>query len=93
MTRMTIEKRQEVVDAIHGEVFAERVARRTHNNGSSPRPQVGLNLDDCVLLDKARAAKNGAQFVALYDRGDISRYHNDDSAADLALCSMLAFWL
>ena len=45
------------------------------------------------ILNKARNAKNGIKFSALYDRGDISAYNNDDSAADQALCNMLAFWL
>jgi len=45
------------------------------------------------ILEKARKSKNGIKFSALYDRGDISDYNNDDSSADLALCSMLAWWL
>ena len=45
------------------------------------------------VLEKARFSRNGRKFSALYDRGDISAYNNDDSVADLALCSMLAFWL
>ena len=45
------------------------------------------------ILEKARFARNGGKFSALYDRGDISAYNNDDSAADQALCNMLAFWL
>jgi hypothetical protein len=53
---------------------------------------VALDLSDEDLLAKARAARNGALFEALYDRGDISRYDNDDSRADLALCGLLAFW-
>lgn len=45
------------------------------------------------VLDIARKAKNGAKFSALYDRGDISAYNNDESAADISLCNMLAFYL
>ena len=44
------------------------------------------------LLAKAREAKNGEKFAALFDRGDTSHYDGDDSAADMALCVMLAFW-
>ena len=44
------------------------------------------------ILEKARYARNSGKFSALYDRGDISAYNNDDSAADQALCNMLAFW-
>jgi len=43
------------------------------------------------LLEKALAAKNGDKLRRLMD-GDTSEYGGDDSAADLALCSMLAFW-
>lgn len=45
------------------------------------------------VLDIARKAKNGAKFSALYDRGDISAYNNDESAADISLVNMLAFYL
>jgi len=37
------------------------------------------------------AARNGASFTKLWN-GDTSEYDGDDSRADLALCSMLAFW-
>jgi putative DNA primase/helicase len=50
-----------------------------------------LNLDDAALLDKARSAKNGTDFERLWS-GDTSGHGGDDSAADLALCSLLAFW-
>ena len=45
------------------------------------------------ILDKIRQSKQGTKFSALFDRGDISAYNNDDSAADIALCNILAFWL
>jgi hypothetical protein len=48
--------------------------------------------DDDELLDRARNAKNGDDFQALFDRGDLSAHNGDDSRADLALCSLLAFW-
>ncbi len=54
------------------------------------RPVHGLGDD--ALLDKARRAKNGDAFRALYDRGDLSAYDRDASKADLALCRMLAFY-
>src|SRR5262249_41470336 len=51
-----------------------------------------LNLSDEQLLDKARNAKNGAKFIALFDQGDLGQYGGDQSAADFALAGMLAFW-
>jgi primase-polymerase (primpol)-like protein len=40
---------------------------------------------------KARNAKNGADFIALYDHGDLSAYDGDHSRADQALCNHLAY--
>lgn len=50
-----------------------------------------VELTDGELLEKAMNAKDGAVFSALW-YGDISRYGDDPSAADLALCNKLAFW-
>lgn len=47
-------------------------------------------IDD--IINKARKAKNGHIFSALFDYGNTSAYNNDDSRADLALCNYLAFW-
>jgi putative DNA primase/helicase len=86
-TPTTVEERQAELDALHAEMFGTPPP-------TSPlsTPEVSVGLDDDQLLEKARQAKNGAKFVALYDRGDIGAYGNDDSVADLALCGMLAFW-
>jgi primase-polymerase (primpol)-like protein len=51
-----------------------------------------VDLDDRELLERAFAARNGAKVQALW-RGDTSSYGGDHSAADLALCSALAFWV
>ena len=48
------------------------------------------SLLDQELLDKAMSAKNGSKFERLWN-GDSSGYLSH-SEADLALCSMLAFW-
>jgi hypothetical protein len=56
--------------------------------GSTPSP--AAMLKDTVLLDKARAAKNGTKFAALWS-GDTAGYPSP-SEADLALCIRLAFW-
>src|SRR5262249_24087036 len=61
---------------------------------SKPNPSQNGNgaweLSDVELLDKAFAAENGDKLKALY-RGDVGGYPSQ-SEADLALCSMLAFW-
>ena len=53
--------------------------------------EVTSPLTDSEVLKKMFASKNGTKIRALHD-GDVSTYGNDDSSADLALCSYLAFW-
>ena len=60
---------------------------------SKPVSPVPAVLDIATMLDIARNSKSGAAFCGLYDGGDTSAYSGDDSAADLALCQMLAFYL
>ena len=50
-----------------------------------------LNLSDNEILQKAYSSKNASAFKSLMD-GDMSAYNDDHSAADMALCTMLAFW-
>ena len=49
--------------------------------------------DDKVdqIIQALRKQANGKKFSMLFDRGDISQYGEDDSAADCALCSLIAF--
>lgn len=49
------------------------------------------SLEDQEVLDKMFQAKNGKEIEQLYN-GDTSKYNNDDSNADMALLSHLAFW-
>jgi primase-polymerase (primpol)-like protein len=58
--------------------------RETRRPGSTPR------LSDEHLLYRARSAKNGAKFDRLW-RGSTAGYESN-SEADMALCSLLAFW-
>ncbi len=53
---------------------------------------VGFTGSDDELLAAARRARNGERFAALFDRGNLSSYDNDDSRADWHLVNMLAFW-
>lgn len=48
--------------------------------------------DDDALIHRAGAAQNGDKFKRLW-AGDTSLHGGDDSAADLALCNLLAFWI
>lgn len=66
---------------------------KSNTTSFSPTPVAPVTLDISSMLDIARKAKNGADFSALYDKGDTSAYNGDDSAADLSLCQRLAFYL
>jgi hypothetical protein len=54
-------------------------------------PGVDHLPDDFDLIERARRAGNGNKFRALWD-GDDGLHGGDTSAADLALCGILAFW-
>ena len=53
-------------------------------------PAGGTDPDDDIVR-RAGAARNGAKFRALW-AGDTAGAGGDDSAADLALCAILAYW-
>lgn len=84
----TIEERQNVLEAVHSEVFAERNQRR-ERQATLQRP-LSVRLEDSELLERMWRAKNGNKIVSLY-YGDITGYASH-SEADLALCSHLSFW-
>ncbi len=71
---------------VHARVFGKATASKTVD--IKPGPAGALNLDDATLFNKIRASKQGALFERLW-RGDAG---DDHSAADLALCNLLAFW-
>ena len=81
----TIEQRQDKIAEVHEKFLADKPEAKPKPNNGAWYPS------DDQLLDKAFAAKNGDKLKALFD-GDTSGHDGDDSAADLALCSMLAFW-
>jgi putative DNA primase/helicase len=93
-----VEQRNSVLSELHEEYVAEGDTSDppTNTETNTNTPAVDVDLDDSELLEKARNAENGRKFEALFDRGDTSDYaradNNGASEADLALCSMLAFW-
>jgi hypothetical protein len=87
-TPRTVEARQAELTALHAELFA---APRAPIPESAP-PSEARSVEDAELLARARQARNGEKFVGLFERGDLSGYGGDESAADLALCCLLAFW-
>ena len=87
-----VTEQQSALDWLHSR-FMVKSKQVSTGRESKPLPSVdaSLDLDDTALLTKARNAKKGAAFDALW-AGDLSAHNGDHSAADLALCNALAFW-
>lgn len=84
-----IEERQKELEAISRHLFPEVEDQGPGNEDE----RVGyLELSDDVIIEKLEKAKNNDKFKALYYQGDTTAYGNDDSAADLALCNLIAFY-
>jgi hypothetical protein len=62
-------------------------SEQDNKNSAKPKPL----MDDKKLLTKMFYSKNGVKIQSLY-YGNTADYQDDDSSADLALCSHLAFW-
>jgi primase-polymerase (primpol)-like protein len=85
-TPWTIEARPAELAALHARLCG--TTRAPVRPG--PRPPAPIDPDDGALLAQAQRARNGAKFTRLW-QGDTAGYESP-SEADLALCSMLAFW-
>jgi putative DNA primase/helicase len=88
-TPTTIEGRQSALERVVARMLPSRPV------ATPPFPRDGIakaESNDDALLERARSARNGEQFRALFDQGDLTAFGHDHSRADLALCSMLAFW-
>jgi putative DNA primase/helicase len=70
--------------------YALMFPAKESNPGPRPDPR-RVDIDDKELLEKAFSAVNGYKFKRLW-AGDTSGYGSDDSAADEALCCLLAYW-
>ena len=68
---------------------AETVQTNGHAEGTKPKGS-GL-VDDDVVIENCRSAKNAPKFEALFDSGDTSAYRGDASGADYALLGILKF--
>ena len=89
---MSINERQEALTDLHRRVFgSEKTSRAERSIGR----YMGMSLGDSELIDRAMSAANGEKFSKLW-AGDTSEYatpgNEGKSEADLALCSLLAFW-
>jgi len=83
-TPITVHEAQNAVDAL----FTLLTARRPR---IVPPPHTTVNtLTDMEVIARAMRAKNGGKFAALWT-GKAAGY-TSQSEADIALCSLLAFW-
>ena len=92
-TPSTVEQRADALRAVHADFVV--VAPNDDSDDGAGGPDAGdvdvdVDLDDDVLVSKAKNAENGDKFRQLWN-GDTAGYQSH-SEADLALCSMLAFW-
>lgn len=82
-----VRERTDALEAVHAELIADS-GDGPESREPGPRPDV--DLSDLELVRRAMGAANGDKFARLW-RGDTSDYPSH-SEADLALCSLLAFW-
>ena len=93
----TIEVRQDQLNQLFEEIFSGEMKRSREGPRQRPQKSCRPEMPDDFLILKAKLAKNGNDFEALW-RGSTLGYTNpdtgisDDSAADMALMNMLAFW-
>ncbi|QLD86187.1 hypothetical protein HWV23_10795 [Natronomonas halophila] len=88
-TPEAIKEREDALTAVYDEYLAPD-EQQTSESKNVDNKQVNRSLDDEELLQKAKNAANGEKFEALY-RGNTAGYESQ-SEADMALCSLLAFW-
>lgn len=86
-TPAVVEERQAELEALCARLWPKK---RSHGT-AAPAAAAGFNGDDEALIEQAGAAKNGDRFKRLW-AGDTSMHGDDHSAADQALCNLLAFW-
>jgi primase-polymerase (primpol)-like protein len=85
-TPTTIEPRTDALEAVHREYLAANDRSEGDNDRASAMP----SLSDRELIERAKNAANGEKFSRLW-RGSTTGYESN-SEADMALCSLLAFW-
>ncbi|MGB7902827.1 MAG: hypothetical protein WCG09_10370 [Halobacteriota archaeon] len=85
----TLNDDQDAIASAYTELFGEIMHSEPQ---SEQRERSGERMRDSAVIKKAMAAKDGDKFRRLFVDGDTSDYNCDDSAADMALCSLLRFW-
>jgi putative DNA primase/helicase len=81
----TIEDRANRLKSLYTKLFNDKA-----QSVQKPVKRQPLSLSDSEIIRRAKAAKNGAAFTALWE-GNTTSY-SSHSEADLALCTHLNFW-
>jgi primase-polymerase (primpol)-like protein len=92
-TPKSIQPRDAELDAIYQEHLCQGTENDNAESGSKQRSTsqtTTTSLSDTDLLERAKDAANGEKFTRLW-RGNTAGY-DSHSEADMALCSLLAFW-
>lgn len=84
------ERGQQLAAVLEKYMVRPQAQKPTPRSASVGIASGAADLDDQALIQRARQAKNGAQFSTLW-AGDIIGYKSA-SEADMALCNSLAFW-
>jgi putative DNA primase/helicase len=90
-TPLTIESRQDAIEALHHRTFSEPKIDKPVAAPDRMAPRAIERLEDAELLERAFRARNGDKTRQLFG-GDTSAHGCDNSAADLALCSLLGWY-
>jgi len=81
------QKRDEAIKAFYTKWFPPRTVPATT---AGIRPE--LNLTDTEIMERAYRGKDAEMIRALFERGDISAYNDDESRVDAALAKKLWFY-
>lgn len=87
-----IADRQDELTKLFLDHFGDKVIPSTRTPPSPLTVERPPAQDDESLIQIIRRSMNGTKFGQLFDKGDTTQYGSDDSAADMALCNLLAFY-
>ena len=91
-TPRELRSNQKALTYLHRQTFGETVSVGEPVGEERGIPKAIWKLDDDQLLRRILRSQHNLLFARLYYRGDTSMHDGDDSAADLALRGVLAYW-
>lgn len=86
----TINEAQDAVNKLYEKWFSDKTNVENTTTGEKQQKVTKIKLSDSQIIEKLRRASNSEKFNRLYN-GDIDGYPSQ-SEADLALCSLVAFY-